>query len=170
MAKQLNIFQNNNLPEKIVNKKTLNLACDGAARNNPGPASAGMVLWQNGQNVASFGFYLGKKTNNQAEYLALILGILCAKNHLKPDQVLNIVSDSQLIVHQVLGLYKIKEPNLKSLHKTVILLLHGIDYKISHIMREQNKEADKKANEAIDKKIPIPKEYLDLLHKYDIEI
>jgi len=171
VVKQLSIFQTNNLPKKEINKEIINLACDGASRNNPGPSSAGIVIWQDNKEIAAKGFFLGKKTNNQSEYLALILGILCAKKVLKPDQLLNIVSDSKLLVHQILGLYKIKHENLKILHKTAISLLHKIDYRISHVLRDQNKRADELANEAIDKRLSVPKEFLDLLlHEYNIEI
>ena len=96
--------------------------------------------------------WLGTMTNNQAEYHALIAGIKTVKEW-KPDR-LEILIDSNLVVEQVKGRYKIKEPELQKLHAEVIRLLAEIPYEIRHVAREQNRGADHLANMAIDEKFP----------------
>ena len=91
-------------------------------------------------------------TNNQAEYNALIEGIKTAKEW-KPDR-LEILLDSNLVVEQVRGNYKIKEPELQKLHAEVMRLLTDLPHEIKHVMREQNRGADHLANMAIDEKFP----------------
>ena len=96
--------------------------------------------------------WLGQMTNNQAEYNALIEGLRTAKEW-KPDR-LEIYLDSNLVVEQVKGHYKIKEPELQKLHAEVMRLLADVSYEIKHVAREQNRGADHLANMAIDEKIP----------------
>ena len=91
-------------------------------------------------------------TNNQAEYSALIEGLKTAREW-KPDR-LEIYLDSKLVVEQVKGQYKIKEPELQRLHAQVMRLLDGLPYEIGHVAREQNRGADHLANMAIDEKVP----------------
>jgi ribonuclease HI len=143
------------------------LYVDGAARNNPGPAGAGVYLLKDGLPVVKEGFFLGSKTNNQAEYLALLLGLLYVKSHIGPHDKLVIKSDSELLVRQLSGIYSVKNKDLVRLHKHGKELLSGISYTIQHIPRAENKIADKLANQGIDKKIPIPQEFLTLWHRYE---
>jgi len=126
----------------------LTLYTDGAARGNPGPAGIGFVL-KSGENIIFEGKeYIGHKTNNEAEYIALILGLEKASGCGKQIQV---VSDSELLVNQVRGEYKVKQIHLKSLMEKVRLLEARFDnFEISHSLRDNNKEADRLANEAID--------------------
>ena len=92
-------------------------------------------------------------TNNQAEYRALIEGLKTVKEW-KPDR-LEIYLDSKLVVEQVKGQYKTKEPELQRLHAEVMRLLSGFpDYEIKHVGREENRGADYLANQAIDEKLP----------------
>ncbi len=129
---------------------SFSLYTDGASRGNPGEAGAGFVLYDSGdQEVAGEGVYLGKCTNNLAEYQALILGIKLALQF-KP-QHLDLYLDSQLIVRQVLGEYKVKNEQLKPLFSQVKALLAGISsWRIYHVRRELNKRADELANQGID--------------------
>ena len=96
--------------------------------------------------------WLGQMTNNQAEYHALIEG-LKAVHEWKPDR-LEIYLDSKLVVEQVKGQYKIKEPELQKLHAQATRLLDGLHYEIKHVAREENRGADHLANMAIDEKFP----------------
>jgi len=96
--------------------------------------------------------WLGEMTNNQAEYHALIEGVKTAKDW-KPDR-LDIFIDSNLVVEQVKGNYKIKEPELQRLNAEVRRLLTDVAFDIKHVAREQNRGADHLANMAIDAKVP----------------
>jgi ribonuclease HI len=146
------------------------LFIDGASRNNPGPSGAGIYILKNGTAVIEKNFFLGTRTNNQAEYLALVLGICVLKNYLSAEDLVFIVSDSQLLVRQINGDYKVKEHNLQILHRAVHKLLISCAYTIGHVMREDNKNADRLANQAIDQCTPIPSEYKILLRQYEIII
>ena len=96
--------------------------------------------------------WLGQMTNNQAEYHALIEGLKTAREW-KAER-LEIYLDSNLVVEQVKGKFKIKEPELQRLHAEVIRLLAGMPFEITHVAREQNRGADHLANMAIDEKMP----------------
>jgi ribonuclease HI len=120
---------------------------DGGARGNPGPAGIGVVI--EGQHPGEISEYIGKATNNIAEYKALIRGL--QKAHQLGYKELEILCDSQLVVEQVKGNYKVKEPHLKPLREQVsALILEFENVSIKHIPREQNEEADKLVNQAID--------------------
>ena len=128
----------------------LHVHTDGAARGNPGPAAIGVVITtSDGKEVASFGQYIGEATNNFAEYTALVhaLRLLSA---FKLD-CLRLFSDSDLVVQQLKGNYRVKEPHLKSLYSQVISMLgHYREWRIDHVPRERNQEADGLANQALD--------------------
>ena len=128
----------------------VDLYCDGASRGNPGPASTGAVLKdKSGQVLAEVSRCLGRATNNRAEYQALIDGLQEARK-LGASKV-NIFADSQLMIRQVLGQYKIKNQDLKELAKEVHGLLSGFTkWRAEHIPRELNSEADALANRALD--------------------
>lgn len=127
------------------------LHTDGAARGNPGPAGAGAVLYDaTGEEIATVVQYLGETTNNQAEYQALLLGLDKAIE-LKIESI-EIKMDSELIVRQIQGLYKVKHEGLRPLYLAVMEKLKQFKaFKISHVRRELNKRADELSNEAIDK-------------------
>lgn len=153
----------------LVKKATLwTLFVDGASRNNPGPSGAGIYLEKDGTLFIKDGYYLGIKTNNQAEYLALLLGLFIVAEHVKKDEKVHIISDSQLLVRQLTGVYKVRQPHLQHLHALCKEAMHLLGATIDHVMRDQNSEADAMANHGVDcKKFP-PKQYSALLKNYDI--
>lgn len=123
---------------------------DGGARGNPGPAASGIVIKnEKGEVLNAFGEYLGKQTNNFAEYSALISGINKAKEMGATE--LECLLDSELVVKQMRREYKVKEPGLQKLFIQAYNASSQIK-KISfkHIPREQNKEADRVVNEILD--------------------
>jgi len=125
------------------------LQCDGASRGNPGPAALGFVISSDGQELFSRGEVLGQLTNNQAEYRALMAG-LDAVRQLGFHRV-DIAMDSELVVRQLEGRYKVKNEGLKPLHAELMATLARFaDWKIRHVPRGQNAAADALANEALD--------------------
>ena len=125
---------------------------------------------KNKHPVLSHGYYLGVQTNNQAEYLALIIGIFYAKKYLKYGDLLEIISDSELIVRQINGIYKIKNLELIKFNDLAKSLLSQVNYTIKHVLREQNTIADKNANKGLDKKLPLPAELQKFLEENEINI
>src|SRR4030095_3256997 len=123
---------------------------DGGARGNPGPAGYGVVITDNtGKKVAGLSEYLGHQTNNFAEYQGLIAALEYAVTH--GPKALKLVSDSELMVKQIKGIYKVKNANLQDLHGRAKQLIAKLDwFSIDHALREHNQEADRLANEAMD--------------------
>lgn len=128
----------------------LTIYTDGGARGNPGPAAAGIIIKDAaGKTVAGYGEYLGKQTNNYAEYSALIFGLKKAKE-LGATEV-ECVLDSELVTKQMNRQYKVKEPTLQKLFIQVFNLASAfkkVTYR--HILREGNKEADWWVNKTLD--------------------
>jgi len=124
---------------------------DGGARGNPGPAAYGVVIKdESGRKIATLSEYLGHQTNNFAEYQGLIAALEYALAH--GPKALKLISDSELLVRQIKGVYKVKSPALKDLHARAKELIAQLDwFSASHALREQNEEADRLANEAMDK-------------------
>jgi ribonuclease HI len=125
------------------------LYTDGAARGNPGPAGAGFVIYKDGRMLEGQAQYLGETTNNQAEYNALILGL----TRLKEIGAARVAvrSDSELMVKQMRGEYRVKSQGLMKLVISAQKLARGFkEFSIEHIPREQNREADRMSNRAID--------------------
>lgn len=146
------------------------LFIDGASRNNPGHAGAGVYLLKDDMPSIKKGFYLGFKTNNQAEYLALLLGIFHAKQHLAKTDTLYIMSDSELLIKQMMGLYRVKNQPLKELFDIAQILLKDARYTLCHVRREQNTQADELANVGIDKRGKIPEAFTALLLSHGITL
>ena len=146
------------------------LFIDGASKNNPGPAGSGFVLIKDKEVVCEQGFYLGKKTNNQAEYYALVLGVFFTKKYIKKDEHLTIISDSQLLVRQMNGIYKVKDAQLAQLKNLAKTWLEDYNYKVHHVLREHNTLADEMANRGVEKKTSLPQEFLHSLQHHDITI
>src|SRR3989344_4106417 len=123
---------------------------DGGARGNPGPAGIGAVIADGtGKIISRHKKYIGETTNNSAEYQALILALTEAIQHGAAD--LEVRMDSELIVKQMQGLYKIKEPQLKVFAAEVLKLIKNFQaVNFVHVRREKNQEADKLVNKAID--------------------
>ena len=124
---------------------------DGGARGNPGPAGYGVVIKdESGRTVAALSEYLGHQTNNFAEYQGLIAALEYAIKH--GPKALKLISDSELLVRQIKGIYKVKNAVLQDLHGRAKELIAQLDwFSIGHAFREQNQEADHLANEAMDK-------------------
>lgn len=140
---------------------------DGASRNNPGPSGAGIYILKNNKSLIKKGFYLGNKTNNQAEYYAFLLALFIVIPMLKPSDKLEIISDSELLVRQLNAIYKVKDQQLKLLHTKVINMLKPYCYNIRHVLRSENSVADELANMGIDKKIPLPEEFFIWASSYE---
>lgn len=126
------------------------VACDGASRGNPGPAGAGVQITDaDGDVLAEVAEGLGAATNNVAEYTAVIRGLERARDLGATDVLLR--SDSQLLINQLTGRYRVKSPHLHPLHRRVRELATGFDsIKFEHVRRERNTEADRLANEGVD--------------------
>lgn len=123
---------------------------DGAARGNPGPAAYAVVLrGPDGARVESFGKYIGRTTNNVAEYYALIAALDAAAA--RKIRRLRIESDSELLVRQMQGHYKVRSADLRPLHERAQKAAKALEYfAIEHIPRERNSDADAVANAALD--------------------
>lgn len=137
-------------------KHDLTIFTDGASRGNPGEAGAGIyIIDDQGLEICGEGFYLGKCTNNMAEYQALLLGLSEAKKLGGKNISVNL--DSELIVKQINGQYRVKDAKLKPLFEKAIKQLKGFrKYVVNHIPRAENHRADQLANEGIDTKRMLP--------------
>jgi ribonuclease HI len=126
---------------------------DGGARGNPGPAGFGVVIEDEvGRPVAQLSEFLGRQTNNYAEYSGLLAALSYAIKH--GFKALKVVSDSELMVKQINGEYKVSSLTLKELHGRAMKILDQLDYfEIKHVLREKNRDADRLANLAIDRGI-----------------
>ena len=142
-----------------ANPDTYIIACtDGGARGNPGPAGYGVYITDHrGQKLAELSQYLGHQTNNVAEYSALIAALEWAVQN--GHRSLQVVSDSELMVKQIKGIYKVSNSALQELHAKAKRLIGQLDwFQIQHVLRGKNKEADRLANEAMDKGSGRPKQ------------
>jgi ribonuclease HI len=133
-----------------LDTKKVTIYADGAARGNPGPASIGVVIKDESDNkVAEISNHIGTATNNQAEYLAIIAGLekvisLGYKNVI-------VKADSELVIMQINGLYKIRNTALRPLYQKVVQLTGSLEnVLLTYIPREQNADADALANRALD--------------------
>lgn len=132
--------------------QTVIIHTDGGSRGNPGPGGCGFVIAdQQGGMLLEKGIFLGNTTNNIAEYTGIKQSLIAAKE-LKATSI-KLFSDSELLVKQLNGVYKVKSPNLKDLYFDCMDLLSGFSsWQVTHVYREQNKQADRLANLAMDKK------------------
>jgi ribonuclease HI len=130
--------------------RRLTVNVDGGARGNPGPAAIGVVVRDGeGEVLEERGERIGTATNNVAEYRALLLGIERAAELGAGE--LELIGDSELIVRQVKGEYKVKDAALRELHGQAQRALRGFDrWSIRHVRREQNAEADRLVNQVLD--------------------
>ena len=124
---------------------------DGGARGNPGPAGFGVFLQdEGGKMVAELSEYLGAQTNNVAEYSALIAALAYALEH--GFTAMKVFSDSELLVRQINGIYKVRDARLRELYDRAQTLIRKLDwFRVEHVRREQNREADRLANRAMDR-------------------
>lgn len=133
-----------------VQDETIIVYADGGSRGNPGPAGIGAALMKDGKLIAGISEFIGTATNNVAEYKALIAGLKQAL-HMGYVKV-EVRMDSELVVRQILGQYKVKNENLKPLFMEAKLISNRFQsFSINHVRRELNKDADRLANEAMDK-------------------
>lgn len=128
---------------------------DGGSRGNPGPAGSGAVIYKDDVEIAHVSKYLGIQTNNFAEYEALILALQTTHKVLGSPVTIpvTIKMDSELIVKQMKGEYKVKHPVLKEKHKEVrsLIMESFPNIRFMHVPREENKVADQYANDAMDR-------------------
>src|SRR5208283_4889509 len=123
---------------------------DGGSRGNPGPAAYGVAIeTAQGQAVTAFAKFIGETTNNFAEYQGLLAALQYALDHSYPR--LRVLTDSELMARQISGRYKVRSPDLKPLHEKAQALIARLEsFSIRHVYREQNREADRLANKAMD--------------------
>ncbi len=176
---QISIFENEeNTRQSMPSKKTVRtvvhaqwkLYVDGASRGNPGKAGVGIVIKKGETVVACHGFYIGHHTNNEAEYVALLVGLYFVKKQIDTHESLTIYSDSELLVKQCTGVYRVKKAELKCLYDGVMNQLESMRYTIKHLLREYNTQADAAANEGIDTKKKMPLTLLDKVHRCGFEL
>ena len=124
---------------------------DGGARGNPGPAGYGVAIEDEaGRPVAELSEYLGKQTNNYAEYSGLLAALTYALKH--GFKALKVFSDSELMVRQIKGQYKVNHPALKELYGKATKMIDDLEaFEINHVLREKNRAADRLANLAMDR-------------------
>ncbi|MCL5794791.1 MAG: ribonuclease HI family protein [Patescibacteria group bacterium] len=148
-------------------KSQIIIFSDGGARGNPGPAAFGYILKLKTENeklktISEGSKYIGEATNNQAEYQGVLAALqevkkLIVNSQWQIDEVICFL-DSQLIVEQMSGNYKVKNEGLKPLYWQIreLILDLGVNIRFEHITRDKNEEADKLVNEAIDKHLAKP--------------
>ena len=138
-------------PEKTSRSVWINAHCDGGARGNPGPAGFGALIQDDqGMVLAELSEFLGIRTNNYAEYSGLLACLQYALGH--DYSHLRVVSDSELMVKQIQGKYKVNSPDLKPLWQEAKNRIAKLEaFEISHALRHKNKDADRLANEAMDR-------------------
>lgn len=130
-------------------REALDIFIDGACRGNPGPAAVGVVITREGKTIAEISRCVGEATNNRAEYLAVI-DALQEAIRLQAKRV-RISTDSELVYRQLTGVYRIKDEQLRIYVDQVLHLKSGIEHlELRHVPREQNKRADRLANQALD--------------------
>ena len=144
---------NNNFLNNVIDSESIIIYTDGGSRGNPGPAGAGGVIIKDSKIIVEISKYLGIQTNNYAEYSALILTLQKAIELNLNNNIIKVFMDSNLIVKQLNGEWKVKHKNIIPLFNSVkelILLFKNITF--THVYREHNKLADKLANDAMDSK------------------
>ena len=139
-----------------MSEEKLVIYSDGGARGNPGPAAAAFIINRNGRVIHSQAEYLGISTNNFAEYSGVLIALTWLKRYLnQSDGIVKFFLDSELVVNQLKGEYKIKNPKLKVVMLKIKNIEKELNYKIEYdaIPRTKNKIADHLVNKALDKKL-----------------
>lgn len=132
----------------------LTVNTDGGSRWNPGPSGCAFVVAENGKVLETGKYFLGKMTNNQAEYIGAMLGLLAVQK--SGVKEVHLIMDSELVIRQLQGFYKVKDAELKILHKKIKDILATFSkVQFSSVLREKNKLADELANQAMDDEFPI---------------
>ncbi len=137
-------------PTPAPGPATIKANIDGGARGNPGPAACGVVIRNaKGEILAELGEYLGIQTNNFAEYSGLLIALEYAVEEKYPS--LKVLSDSELLVRQMQGRYKVKSPGLIELYDRAKSLVRKLQhFSIEHVLREYNRDADRLVNKVLD--------------------
>ena len=177
MEDQLSFFstqeQSASTPLPIAKTLSWTIHIDGASRGNPGPSGAGIYITCNKKSAVEKGIYLGTKTNNQAEYLALALALYFLNQEIKTNNsngIIMIISDSELLIRQMQGRYKVKNDSLKSIKMVIDTIRAPFQVTFKHVLREYNKDADALANLGIDKKHPMPVPFKKLMLSHGVEL
>jgi ribonuclease HI len=133
------------------NDESITAYCDGGSRGNPGPAGFGVhVEDATGQPIGELSEYVGRKTNNFAEYSGLLAALQFALDH--GYRRLKVISDSELMVKQIKGQYRVNSPELRPLYEEAKRRIRQLDsFHLQHVLREKNRDADRLANEAMDR-------------------
>jgi ribonuclease HI len=146
--------QNGEMGSKSVIENPVVIFTDGGARCNPGPAGIGVIVMKNGEEIISFGRYIGNATNNVAEYSALVEGLKSLHDiNIGKDETVVCYSDSELMVKQLNGEYAVRKDHLAELHGSVMALAGNFDsIHFKHVSRDNKfmKKVDRLVNEAID--------------------
>lgn len=131
---------------------SLKIFTDGGSRGNPGPAACGFVVMRGDKEIAEGGRYLGDTTNNVAEYSAVLLAIDWLNSNQEDHKKATFFVDSELLVKQVVGEYKVKNPRLRNLYNLVKekIKVLNLDIKFVHVKREKNQRADSIVNKVLD--------------------
>ncbi len=123
---------------------------DGGSRGNPGPSALGFVVYDGStREIHREGRYLGITTNNCAEYRALIAALEYCRDHF-PGGAVTVFSDSELVVRQINGSYRVRNPGLRPLHQEASLLLRSLNATVRHVGRSRNRVADGIVNQTLD--------------------
>ncbi|MCK4499043.1 ribonuclease HI family protein [Candidatus Babeliales bacterium] len=150
------------------------LFVDGASRGNPGKAGVGIYVKKDDVAILKEGFSIGLATNNTAEYTALAAGLFLlaqrAANAGDTEYNIKVHSDSQLLVRQIQGIYRVKTPHIERLKLFCEKLLQNKTYTIEHVRRENNSVADELANVGIDKKYKLPEDFLKLAAQNNVQV
>jgi ribonuclease HI len=139
-----------------VSERVIKVYTDGASRGNPGHAGIGIAFFDDdGEMINSYREYIGKSTNNFAEYTAIIKSLEILSGNRENFDKVKFYADSELLVNQLTGKYIIRNEALKGLAAKFFIDVKslGKPFEISHVRREKNKVADKLANEAIDSEV-----------------
>jgi ribonuclease HI len=142
--------QNNKDNKSKYEEPIYKLYFDGCSKGNPGPGGAGAVLYKDDQEIWSDSVFVGKRvTNNHSEYTGLLIGINYVVNHTQIKSLL-VNGDSQLVIKQMRGEYKVNSANLLEMHNTVKALANNLDkIEYHHVYRKDNKRADALSNEGL---------------------
>jgi ribonuclease HI len=150
---QKSLFPASTPAPKRASANAIQANIDGGARGNPGPAAYGVVVRNaRGEIIAELAEYLGHQTNNFAEYSGLLAALDYAvrEHHL----ALKVLSDSELLVKQMKGQYRVKNPGLLELYERARALVRKLDsFSIEHVLRQYNSEADALVNQVLDSRI-----------------
>lgn len=171
---QLALFEP--LPEKKISQPVWVVHIDGASRGNPGPSGIGIYVYDKtaAKALAKEGFFVGMKTNNQAEYLALVCAASLVKllmlEHGLSVVTLQVVSDSELLIKQMQGYYRVKNEVLAGVKLQAEELLRAIPHTFKHVLREYNKVADLLANQGIDTKKKVSAALKELLKNLTLSL